>query len=208
MKREQVIFQRLKKNYPIDKTLFLNYSSHLELLFATILSAQCTDARVNIVTKTLFKKYGTVEEYAKAKQSELEKDIRSTGFYLNKAKNIIGAAKKIARDFGGKVPSTMEDLLTLPGVARKTANIVLWNGFGKADGIAIDTHAKRLAYRMGLSANTDPNKVEQDLMGVYPKKQWGFLNHLFVLHGRALCMARKPNCAGCFLKDLCPKKGV
>jgi len=102
----------------------------------------------------------------------------------------------------------MEDLLTLPGVARKTANIVLWNGFGKADGIAIDTHAKRLAYRMGLSANTDPNKVEQDLMGVYPKKQWGFLNHLFVLHGRALCMARKPNCAGCFLKDLCPKKGV
>ena len=208
MKREQVIFQRLKKNYPIDKTLFLNYSSHLELLFATILSAQCTDARVNIVTKTLFKKYGTVEEYAKAKQSELEKDIRSTGFYLNKAKNIIGAAKKIARDFGGKVPSTMEDLMTLPGVARKTANIVLWNGFGKADGIAIDTHAKRLAYRMGLSANTDPNKVEQDLMGVYPKKQWGFLNHLFVLHGRALCMARKPNCAGCFLKDLCPKKGV
>jgi len=197
------ILKILRKNYPATCTA-LNFETPLQILVATILSAQCTDERVNKITPALFKKYPSANEFARAQQEDLEKEIRSTGFFRNKAKNIIGAAKKICEDFGGEVPDAMEKLLTLPGVARKTANIVLSSAFKKAAGIAVDTHVKRLSERLGLSAQQAPEKIEKDLMALVPKKDWLDFNYLLVNHGRAICIARKPRCPGCPLKNLCP----
>lgn len=197
----------LKKEYPKAK-IALNFTNPLEILISTILSAQCTDERVNIVTKTLFKKYRTVEDYAEANIRAFEQEIRSTGFYHNKAKNIITAAKKIIKDFNGKVPDTMDKLMQLPGVARKTANIVLLNGFGKVEGIAVDTHVRRLSQRLGLSKNDDPNKIEQDLMKSLDRKEWGNFSYLLIEHGRKICIAKKPKCLECMLQKLCPSKKI
>ncbi len=193
----------MRKHYPATCTA-LHFETPLQILVATILSAQCTDERVNMITPSLFKKYPTAQEFAKARQEELELEIRSTGFFRNKAKNIIGAAQMICADFGGKVPDTMEDLIRLPGVARKTANIVLSSGYKKAEGIAVDTHVKRLSERLGLSTQTDPEKIEKDLMAIVPKKDWLDFNYLLVNHGRAICIARKPKCPECPVQKLCP----
>ncbi len=195
----------LKKEYPKAK-IVLNFSTSLDILVATVLSAQCTDARVNIVTKSLFKKYRKVQDYAKANLKTFEQEIRSTGFYRNKAKNIISATQKIVKDFGGKLPDSMDKLLQLPGVARKTANIVLLNGFGKVDGIAVDTHVRRLSQRLGLTKNQDPQKIEQDLMKILDKKEWGKFSYLLIDHGRKICDAKKPKCLECILQKLCPSK--
>ncbi|MFH1995373.1 MAG: endonuclease III [Candidatus Omnitrophota bacterium] len=197
------IVRILKKEYPSVKTA-LEHRSALDLLVATILSAQCTDKRVNIVTKPLFQKYKKASDYAAADTKVFENEIRSTGFYRNKAKNIIAAARKIVKDFGGNVPDSMEELTSLPGVARKTANIVLYGVFGKQEGIAVDTHVKRLSGRLGLTKQTDPVKIEQDLMKLVDRNDWGPFNFLLVEHGRAVCDARKPNCPGCVLAKLCP----
>jgi endonuclease-3 len=201
------ILKILKREYP-KAMLALNFGNPIEILVSTILSAQCTDARVNMVTDSLFKKYKTVKDYANADPKQFEKEVHSTGFYRNKAKNIIAAAKKIISDFSGKVPDSMDELLELPGVARKTANIVLTDGFGKVEGIAVDTHVRRLSQRLGLSKNDDPNKIEQDLMKSFDKKDWGLINHLLVDHGRAICDARKPKCLECVLGKLCPSKKI
>ena len=195
----------LKKGYPNAK-IALNFSNPLEILVATVLSAQCTDERVNMVTKSLFKKYKKVQDYAKANVKTFEQEIRSTGFYRNKAKNIISAAQKIVNDFGSKMPDSMDKLLQLPGVARKTANIVLFNGFGKVEGIAVDTHVRRLSQRLGLSKNEDPDKIEQDLMKLLDKKKWGKFSYLLIDHGRKVCDAKKPKCLECILQKLCPSK--
>jgi endonuclease-3 len=200
------ILKLFKKEYP-DPKIALEYSNPLELLVATILSAQCTDVRVNIVTKTLFKKYKTAAEYARADLKVFEQEIHSAGFYHSKAKNIIAAAKMI-EDSGGKVPAAMEELIKLPGVARKTANIVLFDGFGKIEGVAVDTHVLRLSQRLGLSKNDRPEKIERDLMKLFDKKDWGILNHLLVDHGRRICDAKKPRCPECVLRDLCPSHGI
>jgi len=192
----------LKKEYPGVK-IALHYSDPLELLIATILSAQCTDKQVNGVTKNLFKKYRTLQDYIKTPQEELEKDIYSTGFYRNKAKNIKKLSKLLVNEFDSKVPDTMEALLTLPGVARKTANIVLSGAFGKIDGIAVDTHVKRIAFRLGLTANTNPEKIEKDLMKIIPKNNWDIFTLLLIHHGRKVCNARKPLCGECVLNKLC-----
>ncbi|MFH1411873.1 MAG: endonuclease III [Candidatus Omnitrophota bacterium] len=197
------IYGILEKTYPGAVTALV-HDSPIQLLAATILSAQCTDKRVNIVTEKLFKKYITVRDLASAKQTVLEKEIRSTGFYRNKAKNMIAAAKKIMTEFGGKVPSDMESLISLPGVARKTANIVLYHAFGRNDGIAVDTHVIRVSARLGMTENTDPEKIEKDLMKLFAKERWGKLTNLIIEHGRAVCKARRPMCPECRLKDLCP----
>lgn len=197
------IIKILRKNYPATCTA-LNFETPLQILVATILSAQCTDERVNKITPALFKKYPSAKAFARAQQEDLETEVRSTGFFRNKAKSIIGAAKKICEDFGGEVPDAMEDLLTLPGVARKTANIVLSSAFKKAAGIAVDTHVKRLSERLGLSAQQAPEKIEKDLLALVPKKDWLDFNYLLVNHGRAICIARKPKCPECPLKNLCP----
>ncbi|MGB2844237.1 MAG: endonuclease III [Candidatus Aminicenantaceae bacterium] len=193
----------LRKKYPGSNTA-LKFDTPLQILVSTILSAQCTDERVNQVTPSLFQKYQTPADFASASQAELEEEIRSTGFYRNKAKNIIGASKKIVEDFGGQIPDNMEDLLTLPGVARKTANIVLSSAFKKAEGIAVDTHVKRLSQRLGLSKEKDPDRIERDLMTIVPREDWIEFNYLLVNHGREICQARKPNCPECKLKHLCP----
>ena len=199
----RVLLDRLSQLYP-DPRCELNFTSPLELLVATILSAQCTDERVNIVTASLFQKYRSPEDYLAVPQEELETDIHSTGFYRNKAKNIRGACQRILDAYGGQVPDTMEELLTLPGVARKTANVVLGNIFNKAEGIAVDTHVTRLTHLMGLTEHADPVKIERDLMAKFPRKTWTAISHLLILHGRRVCNARKPNCAACTLNDLCP----
>lgn len=199
------ILTLLKKEYP-GVTTALRHRNPLELLVATILSAQCTDARVNIVTKDLFKRYKTAPDYAKADLKTFETAIRSTGFYHNKAKNIIGAAKMIIDRFKGKVPDSMEKLIELPGVARKTANIVLSHGFGKIEGIAVDTHVRRVSYRLGLTKNEDPVKIEEDLMKITDKKNWPLLSDLLIAHGRKICIAKKPKCPECLLGHLCPSK--
>ncbi len=186
----------------------LVFHNPLEMLVSTILSAQCTDKRVNIVTKTLFKKYKKPSDYYSADEGELEKDIYSTGFYKNKAKNIRASCRLIDQKFSGKVPKTMDELLELPGVARKTANIVLYNSFGITAGIPVDTHVKRLSYRLGLTKNTNPNKIEQDLMKAFPKKEWGPISYLLIEHGRAICKAPIPFCSKCVLNSVCPKQGV
>ncbi len=203
--QEQVgaIIRILRKHYPVARTA-LHFETPLQILIATILSAQCTDERVNKITPALFKKYSSAKHFACARQETLEKEIRSTGFFRNKAKNIIAAAKKICDDFGGHVPDSMEQLLTLPGVARKTANIVLSSAFQKAEGIAVDTHVKRLSERLGFSTQQDPEKIEKDLMALVPKKDWLDFNYLLVNHGRAICLSRKPKCLDCPIQHLCP----
>jgi len=201
--RIKPVIRLLRKHYPQARTA-LEFADPLQILVATILAAQCTDERVNTITPGLFRKYPDAAALARADRTELEALIRPTGFFRNKAGHIIGAAQRIVADYGGVVPDSMEKLLTLPGVARKTANIVLSAGYGKAEGIAVDTHAGRLSRRLGLSREEDPVKVERDLMALVPKDDWLDLNVLLVEHGRALCQARKPNCPGCFLKRLCP----
>jgi endonuclease-3 len=197
------ILALLKNEYPEIK-IALHYSNPLELLVATILSAQCTDKQVNTVTKKLFAKYRTVQDFAGISQEELEKEIYSTGFYRNKAKNIIAACKIIVSEYNSKVPDTMEELLKLPGVARKTANIVLSVAFGKVEGMAVDTHVKRLSGRLGLTAYTDPEKIEKDLLKIIPKNDWDIFSLLLINHGRKVCTARKPLCEKCILNKLCP----
>lgn len=197
------ILNLLKKEYPSVRTA-LSFKNPLELLVATILSAQCTDMRVNIVTKDLFKKYTCVDDFAAASQEKFEKDIKSTGFYRNKAKNIIAAAKMIKKDFKGKVPDTMEDLIKLTGVARKTANVILHSAFSKEEGIAVDTHVIRLSGLLGLTKSKDPVKIEQDLIPLIPKKDWGRFALLLTQHGRMICVARKPMCGKCVLRKICP----
>ncbi|MDP8236221.1 MAG: endonuclease III [Candidatus Erginobacter occultus] len=201
--RAREIIRRLKKEYPGRGTA-LEYSNPLQLLVATILSAQSTDRQINKITPALFKKYPAAQDYAEAEPEELEADIRSSGFYRNKAKNIRAAARKIVEEFGGEVPRTMEELLTLPGVARKTANIVLNDGFGVVAGIAVDTHVKRLAGRLGLSEESNPDRIEKDLMALIPEKDWGRVNYLLISHGRAVCSARSPRCDQCVLAPSCP----
>lgn len=196
------ILALLKNEYP-DVQIALHYSNPLELLIATILSAQCTDRQVNAVTKKLFVKNRTLQDFVGMSQEELEKEIYSTGFYRNKAKNIIGACKMIVSEYNSKVPDTMEELLKLPGVARKTANIVLSGAFGKIEGMAVDTHVKRLSGRLGLTAHTDPEKIEKDLLKIIPKKDWDIFSHLLINHGRKVCAARKPLCGDCVLDTLC-----
>jgi endonuclease-3 len=193
----------LRREFPDSRTA-LEFRNPLQILVATILAAQCTDQRVNMVTPALFRKYPTAEAFAGAERAELEGAVRSTGFFRNKAKNITGAAKRIVEVYGGKVPDTMKDLVTLPGVARKTANIVLAAGYGKAEGIAVDTHVRRLAGRLGLSRETDPVKIERDLIEIVPREAWLDLNFLLVEHGRKTCPARKPDCPNCPIKHLCP----
>jgi endonuclease-3 len=193
----------LKKEYPEVK-IALDFSNPLELLIATILSAQSTDKQINKVTKTLFKKYRTPQDYVNTPQEELEKDIYSSGFYKNKAKNIKKLCGILVENFNSKVPETMEDLITLPGVARKTANIVLSGAFGKIEGIAVDTHVKRVSARLGLTENTDPEKIEKDLMKIIPKNDWDIFALLLIQHGRQVCEAKKPKCELCVLNKLCP----
>ncbi len=201
------VIRLLRRHYPRARTA-LAHGNPLEILVATILAAQCTDARVNTLTPALFRRYPTAEAFARADRAALEARIRPAGFYRNKARSIIGAARTIVEEHGGAVPDTMEKLVALPGVARKTANIVLAAGYGKAEGIAVDTHAGRLARRLGLSRHEDPVKVERDLMALVPKKDWLDFNFLLVEHGRALCRARKPDCPACFLARLCPSAAV
>ncbi len=202
-KRIKQIIRILHQTYPESHTA-LTHRNPLQILVATILSAQCTDERVNQITPMLFQKYKSAEEFARVDQRELEEEIRSTGFFRNKAKNIIGASTKIVEDFSGKVPDNMADLITLPGVARKTANIVLSSGYKKSEGIAVDTHVKRLSGRLGLSSEKDPDKIEQDLLVVVPRESWIDFNYMLVNHGRQVCQARKPRCSECPLSHLCP----
>ena len=201
------IIRKLKKEYPVLKSA-LNFSSPFELLAATILSAQTTDVHVNKVTETLFKKYKNVNDFANTDPATLEKDVSSVNFYRNKARNIQNAARIIIEKFNGEVPRTMEDLISLPGVARKTANIVLYNVFGIIAGIAVDTHVIRLAGRLGLTKNEDPVKIEKDLMEVVPKKEWGNITHLLIFHGRKICQAKKPMHKDCVLFDICPSRNI
>ncbi|VVB65984.1 G/T mismatches repair enzyme [Candidatus Gugararchaeum adminiculabundum] len=193
----------LKKMHPSSTTQLI-HSNPFQLLISTILSAQCTDARVNLVTKDLFKKYNSPRDFAKADIHALERAIHSTGFYHAKARNIKSACKLLVQKFNGKVPKTIEELIELPGVARKTANIVLTNGFGLVEGIAVDTHVMRLSQRLGLTKQKDPNKIEKDLMKILPRSEWGEFNGRLVLHGRYICTARKPKCNECKLNRICP----
>ena len=201
------VVRRLKKAYP-DAHCALDHSNAFELLIATILSAQCTDARVNIVTADLFRKYRGPADYLKVPQTELEKDIHSTGFFRNKARNIQAACERIVSVFGGQVPKTMDELLTLGGVARKTANVVLGNAFRIASGVVVDTHVSRVSQRLGLTSNITAEKIEEDLAALVPKKHWIMLPHWLIFHGRQICVARKPKCQECPLNDICPKMGV
>lgn len=201
------IIKRLRREYPRAKTI-LKYKSPWELLVATILSAQCTDEQVNKVTDALFKKYKNIKDYVKADLLQFENDIRSTGFFKNKARNIIESAKKIISDFRGIVPDSMGKLISLPGVARKTANVVLFNAFNKSEGIAVDTHVRRLSLRLGLSLVDKPEKIEEDLMQKVPKSSWGEITYLLIDHGRKICGAKKPLCEKCVLNDICPSRKV
>jgi endonuclease III len=200
--RVSEILKRLDQLYP-EVTCALTHKSAWELLVATILSAQSTDVRVNMVTPELFKKYPTVQEVAKLEPQLLEPEIRSTGFFRNKAKSVVGAAKMIVRDFGGKVPENMRDLLTLPGVARKTANVVLGTWFKVADGVVVDTHVHRISRRLELTKSDDTKKIEEDLMQVIPREKWILFSHQIIWHGRKLCVARSPKCADCLLESIC-----
>jgi len=201
--RTAEIIKRLKKAYPTAHCA-LNHTNAFELLIATILSAQCTDERVNIVTSTLFRKYRSPKDFADVAQEELEQDIHSTGFFRNKAKSIRGAANRIIDEFGGHVPETMDDILSLPGVARKTANVVLGNAFGIASGVVVDTHVSRLSQRLGITKEKTPEKIELDLQALVPKKHWVIFSHWLIFHGRQICQARKPKCTECVLADICP----
>jgi len=201
--RAKKIITLLHKEYP-DPRIALNFSNPLELLVATILSAQCTDARVNMVTPGLFKKYPSARHFAEANQAELEQDIRSTGFYRNKAKSIIACTGSLVEKHGGEVPKTMEELVELGGVGRKTANCVLGGAYGINSGVIVDTHVRRVAQRLGLSRHDDPEKIEIDLMGLAPQPEWFDLGNMLIWHGRKVCDAKKPKCADCALVKLCP----
>ena len=212
MKRESIeelktrtrdVIRRLKRAYPGAKCS-LNHSNPFELLVATILSAQCTDERVNIVTADLFRKYKKPEDYLKVSPRELEKDIQSTGFFRNKTKSIQGTSKMLTEEFGGQVPHTMDEMLELPGVARKTANVVLGNAFGVKAGVVVDTHVTRLSHRLALTQQKTAEKIEQDLIEIVPKKDWVIFPHLLIWHGRKICKARNPLCAECPIEKLCP----
>jgi endonuclease-3 len=203
--RVKKILMVLDQMYP-GVTCALHHSNAWELLVATILSAQCTDKRVNMVTSGLFRKYPTIQDFANVKQEELAQDIRSTGFFNNKSKSVIGAARKILSDFGGEVPRDITQLLTVPGAARKTANVVLGTAFGIASGVVVDTHVQRIARRLDLTRETDPVKVEKDLVKIIPKERWILFSHQIIHHGRALCIARNPRCAECRLEPLCYSK--
>jgi endonuclease III len=197
------VIRILSETYP-DAKVALHFSNPLECLVATILSAQCTDEKVNEVTSTLFRKYRTAEDYLRVPEDELRADIKPTGFFNQKAASIRAACQRIVEAYGGEVPGTMEDLLTLRGVARKTANIVLGNSFGIVEGIAVDTHVKRLANRIGFSAESDPTKIEQDLMRLIPRERWFPFTYVLIDHGRAICTAKKPKCPECPIEPLCP----
>ena len=201
--RTEEIIKLLKRAHP-DAHCALNHSNAFELLIATILSAQCTDERVNIVTADLFRKYRRPEDYLKVPATELQQDIRTTGFFRNKTKSIQGACKVLTEEFGGRVPQTMEELLTLPGVARKTANVVLGVAYEIAAGIVVDTHVSRLSQRLGLTKKKDPGKIEQELMELVPRKDWIIFSHLLIFHGRRVCKARRPLCEECKVERLCP----
>ncbi|MGA7217199.1 MAG: endonuclease III [Candidatus Sulfotelmatobacter sp.] len=196
------MLQRLDQLYP-DVTCALTHTSAWELLVATILSAQSTDVNVNRVTPELFRKYPTVEAFAALMPEQLEPDVRSTGFFRNKSKSVVGAARKVVADFGGQVPLNMEELLTLPGVARKTANVVLGTWFKKADGVVVDTHVTRISRRLELTKNDDPQKIERDLMRIIPRERWILFSHQIIWHGRKLCIARRPKCVECPLENIC-----
>ena len=203
--RVKKILAGLDKMYP-NVTCALHHSNAWELLVATILSAQCTDKRVNMVTPGLFQKYPTIQDFANVSQDELAQDIKSTGFFNNKARSVIGAAKKILGDFGGQVPQDIDKLLTVPGAARKTANVVLGTAFGIASGVVVDTHVQRISHRLDLTRETEPVKIEKDLMKIIPKERWILFSHQIIHHGRALCVARNPKCAECMLEPLCYAK--
>lgn len=203
--RVSAILQKLDEAYP-EATCALVHQNPFQLLISTILSAQCTDETVNRVTKTLYEKYRTPRDFAYANAAELEQDIRPTGFFRNKTKSVIGASKKIVEEFGGEVPRTMDQLLTLPGVARKTANVVLGTAFGIAVGVVVDTHVTRLSNRLDLSRNSDPKKIELDLMRIIPQEKWVAFSHQLIWHGRRVCQARKPRCVECNLERLCYSK--
>jgi endonuclease-3 len=205
--RTRKIIDKLKKAYP-DARCSLNFTNPLELLIATILSAQCTDERVNIVTRDLFRKYRSADDYVKVSRTELEEDIRSTGFYRNKARSIQGACEIISRKHEGRVPETMEDLLALPGVARKTANVVLGNAFGVVEGIVVDTHVDRLTHRLGLTEQKTAEKIEADLIRLVPRRYWIDFSHLLIYHGRRVCKARAPQCEECVIEKLCPSSSL
>jgi endonuclease III len=201
------LIERLKAAYP-DARCSLNYANPLELLVATVLSAQCTDERVNLVTKSLFKKYRTAGDYAGAPPGALEEDIKSTGFYRTKAKALRACCAELLAQYGGEVPAQMAALVQLPGIGRKTANVILGNAFEMAEGIVVDTHVRRLAGRLGLTRHRDPDKIEQDLLQVVPREDWIIIGHLLILHGRRICVARAPKCPVCPINDLCPSAKI
>jgi len=205
--RVGAILRLLERSYPEAKCS-LDHTDPLELLVATILSAQCTDARVNLVTKDLFRKYRTAGDYAAADPAVFEQEIKSTGFFRNKTRSVLGMAAALVERFDGKVPDSMEELTTLPGVGRKTANVVLGNAFGKDEGIVVDTHVARIGKLLGLTRQTDPVKIEQDLMRIVPKRRWTLFPHLLIHHGRAVCVARKPRCEACAVAPLCPSSRI
>jgi len=205
--RTRKIIERLSQTYP-EAHCELDFSSPLELLIATILSAQCTDKRVNLVTPSLFKRYRSAADFAKAKPAELEEQIKTTGFFRNKAKSIIACCQAIVDRHNGKVPASMEDLIVLGGVGRKTANVVLGNAFNVHAGIAVDTHVARLSQRLGLTTEKDPPQIEQVLMKLVPQNEWGLISHLLIWHGRRRCFARNPDCSNCEMLALCPRIGV
>ena len=201
------VAELLRHEYP-DAHCSLDYRTPLELLIATILSAQCTDVRVNLVTPTLFAKYRSASDFAKASPAKLEQAIKSTGFFRNKAKSILGCCRKLVDDYGGQVPQELDDLVSLPGVGRKTANVVLGSAFGIASGVVVDTHVTRLSRRLGLTTAKDAVKIEQDLIAQLPKKEWIGFSHRLIWHGRQICVARKPRCDDCVLNKICPRIGV
>lgn len=201
------IISLLKREYPEPKTV-LTFKNPFELLVATVLSAQTTDVLVNKVTENLFKRYKSIKDYAEASIDDLQKDLNSINFYKTKANNIKQCAITIIEKYDSLVPKTMEELTKLPGVARKTANIILYNGFGISEGIAVDTHVKRLSNRLGLTKNDNPQKIELDLMAITPKEEWGVISHLLILHGRKVCKAKKPGHDQCIISDICPSKGI
>ena len=205
--RARTILGRLKKEYP-DARCALDHGDAYQLLVATILSAQCTDARVNLVTPALFARYPKAQVLAAADPAEVEELIRSTGFFRNKTKSLIGMARALVAGHGGEVPRTMEELRVLPGVGRKTANVVLGNAYGINEGVTVDTHVTRLSRLLGLTRHDDPVKIEQDLMQLFPQEEWALLSHLLIFHGRQVCIARRPRCPACVLVDLCPSAGV
>jgi endonuclease-3 len=201
------VLSRLRERYP-DPATVLAWHTPWQLLVATVLAAQCTDKRVNMVTPEFFQRWPGPEALAGADVTEVEEVVRSTGFFRQKAKNLVAAARRVQQEYGGEPPRTLAEMTTLPGVARKTANIVLANGFGINEGLAVDTHVKRLSYRLDLTDATDPKRIEQDLMPLFPQEAWGEINHLLVFFGRDVCLARTPRCGACELADICPRKGV